>query len=87
MSTALTARSQRVFPRDLVPGCEILVRTAAGGGWYTDAGTVARGKHGRSWIKVTEVEQDGTWYRINTEKLGLIGASANSKLIARLVTA
>jgi hypothetical protein len=77
--------SQRVFPRAIVPGSRVLIRKAADGGYFTDAGTVARGKHGRVWCTVTEVEARGSWYTItfaDDAPLAKTSASANSKLIA-----
>jgi hypothetical protein len=77
--------SQRVFPRAIVPGSRVLIRKAVDGGWFTDAGTVARGKHNRVWCTVTAVEARGSWYIIrfaDDAPLDKTSASANSKLIA-----
>ena len=78
--------SARLYPRDVAVGDEILIRATGHGGWYTDAGTVARGKRGRRYVTVIETQLGGNWPTIvcdvDGSKLDVAG-SANSKLIVR----
>lgn len=78
--------SARLYPRDVDPDDEILIRESTrGGSFYTDAGTVARGKHGRRWIRVDSVTRGARPQIIgyvDGYPYNLAGAP-NSKLITR----
>lgn len=81
--------SARLYPRAVDPGDEVLIRhSSRGGSFYTDAGTVARGKHGRRWVRVGSVTRGA-----RPQIVGLVdgypfnlAGAPNSKLITRKAT-
>lgn len=83
---ARTFGATRSYPNRVTVGDVIISRESAGGGHYTDAGTVARGHHGRHYHVVTGISRDDRYYRFefaDGDELRVIYAAANSKVLVR----
>lgn len=87
MGTRTVNQPKTIYPKGINVGDRVLVRKAATGGYYEDAGTVKRGRYGRAWATVTDITVKGRWfYATATLEDGTeltLGGATNSKRIVQ----